>query len=490
MIFTKNIETQLMLEKIKHGKAMSELQFFASELSRFEFSPERREMLDGERYYSGNHDILHRKRTAIGKNGELTEVENLPNNRICDNQYAKHIDQKKNYLLGKPVSFNSPDDNYVRLVTDVLGKGFLRTLKNAGCSALNCGIAWLYPYYDDDGAFAFKYFPGYEILPFWKDAAHTQLDCAARLYLVEVYEGTERKTVKKVDIFKPDGLYTYTFDSGVLLPDEDRPRGSYLTLNTQKGAQQFNWTRIPLIAIKSNAAEIPNIRRAKHLQDTLNLLESDFANNMQEDVRNTILVLRNYDGTDLGEFRRNLSTYGAVKVRTVEGADGGVDTLEINVNAENYKTVLTVLKSALVENMRSFDGKDERLSSNPNQMNIQSLYADIDLDANDMETELQASFEEILWFVNRHLQHIGQKDYDGTVLDVIFNRDMLINESEAIDNCAKSAGIISDETIMAQHPWTKNASDELEKLKAQKEEAADSFGGAFAVQNPSGEEET
>ena len=65
---------------------------------------------------------------------------------------------------------------------------------------------------------------------------------------------------------------------------------------------------------------------------------------MEEDVRNTVLVLKNYDGQDLGEFRRNLTTYGAIKVRTVEGTDGGVDSLEISVNSENYKTVLELLK--------------------------------------------------------------------------------------------------------------------------------------------------
>ena len=48
---------------------------------------------------------------------------------------------------------------------------------------------------------------------------------------------------------------------------------------------------------------------------------------MEEDPRNTILVLKNYDGENLGEFRQNLSTYGAVKVRTIDGAMGGVETL-------------------------------------------------------------------------------------------------------------------------------------------------------------------
>ena len=98
-------------------------------------------------------------------------------------------------------------------------------------------------------------------------------------------------------------------------------------------------------------------------------------------ARNTILVLKNYEGTNLGEFRRNLATYGAVKVRYDGETKGGVETLEVAVNAENYKSILELFKEALIENAMGYDAKDDRLSGNPNQMNIQSMYSDIDLDA-------------------------------------------------------------------------------------------------------------
>lgn len=146
-------------------------------------------------------------------------------------------------------------------------------------------------------------------------------------------------------------------------------------------------------------------------QDAINLLQSDFVNAMESDAGNTVLVLRNYDGQDLGEFRKNLATYRAIKVRSFEGKDGGVDSLQIEVNAETYKTVLELLKKALIENLRSYDAKEERLGGSPNQMTIQSMYCDIDLDANAMETELQAAFEDLLWFVNTYLASIGEGDY-------------------------------------------------------------------------------
>lgn len=474
-LFERSIESALFNMKLRAGRPLTELQFYAKELTAWESSPARKEMLDGDRYYMGEHDILKRRRTAIGPDGKLVPVPNLPNNRIVDNQYAKHVDQKANYLLGRPITFDCENTGYAQKVKKILGKQFMRVLKSAGIECFNAGISWLYPYYNKNSELAFRLFPGYEILPFWSDAAHTELDSAVRLYPVEVYAGPEKKIVMKADIFTLEGVRTYIFENGALSPDPDAAeKQSYVTAD----GKPLNWERFPLIPVKYNAKEIPLIRRGRGLQDAINLLQSDFVNAMESDAGNTVLVLRNYDGQDLGEFRKNLATYRAIKVRSFEGKDGGVDSLQIEVNAETYKTVLELLKKALIENLRSYDAKDDRMSGNPNQMNIQSMYSDIDLDANAMETELQAAFEDLLWFVNTYLASIGEGDYSGEEISVIFNRDILINESEAIDNCIKSIGIISDETITAMHPWADDPAAELERLKKQKEED-DPYRAAF-----------
>jgi SPP1 family phage portal protein len=244
----------------------------------------------------------------------------------------------------------------------------------------------------------------------------------------------------------------------------------------------YNWERIPLVAFKYNNKEIPLIKRVKSLQDGINTILSDFENNMQEDARNTILVLQNYDGTNLGEFRKNLSQYGVVKVTTIDGVGGDLKTLEITVNAENYKIILELFKKALIENGRGFDAKDDRMGNNPNQMNIQSMYSDIDLDANGMEIEFQAAFEQLLWFVKMHLANTGQGDFLSESFNVIFNRDILINESESIDNCSKSVGILSNETIVSQHPWTSDVKMELKRIeeeKTQQQSEMDQYRTAF-----------
>jgi len=450
------------------NKGLTDREFFELELAKWQASPRRILQIKGQLYYDGAHDILTRKRTVIGDNGRLQSVDNLPNNRIIDNQYAKLVSQKANYIAGKPIAIDSENKAYLEALKPIFGKSFMRTLKNAVKASLNHGVSWLYPYYDDIGRLAFRLFPGYEILPFWADSEHTVLDAAIRMYEVQAYEGRTPIIIHKVELYDKSGVQRYTWDGGKLTPEADR--ASYVTTVYDNAITGFNWERIPLIPIKYNEREIPLLKKVKSLQDGVNVMLSDFENNMQEDSRNTILVLKNYDGERLEDFRHKLTTYGAIKVRCDGEARGGVETLQIEVKAENYKSILELFKKALIENGMGYDAKDDRLSGNPNQMNIQSMYSDIDLDANDMETELQAAFEQILWFVDAYLANAGIGDFDGEAVHIIFNRDILINETEAIQNCQASMGILSLESIVKQHPWTEDLLKELELLEKQKQE--------------------
>ena len=474
-----------MISNIVHEGAAAKItdeQFIELEIKRFKASKRRKEMIDGEKYHEGNHDILKRKRTIIGENGELTTVDNLPNNRIVDNQYGKMVDQKKNYLLGQPIVFKTENEVYGKLLKKIFNKRFQRLIKNVGEDSLNCGIGWLMPYYNEHGEFTFKRFKSYEIIPGWSDADHTSLDYAIRIYEVIAYEGKQEKIIEKVEVYDENGIYRFILEGEKLVPDEE-PFSNYFTTITEDGdqviEQGWNWSKIPLIPWKYNSKEIPLIKKVKSLQDGLNMILSNFQNNMEEDARNTILVLVNYDGQNLGEFRKNLATYGAVKVKTVDGAGGDLKTLQVEVNAENYKAIIEIFKKAIIENAKGYDAKDDRMSGNPNQMNIQSMYSDIDLDANEMETEFQASFEELLWFVNVHLFNAGLGDYEGEEVEIIFNRDIMISESEVITNIKDSVGIVSDETLVSQHPWVDDPQAELERIAAQKEKEIDEYKNAF-----------
>ena len=466
---------------IKPG--MTDKEFLEHEIKAWLSSPERKIQIEGDDYYDGKHDILKRKRTVIGEGGEPQEVKNLPNNRIVDNQYAKIVDQKANYLCGRPFVFDTEDKAYSEALEKIFTRKVRRKIRIAAERALTGGKVWVFPYYKELGELSFAVLPAHEVLPFWADTEHDELDCAVHFFPVYVYNEGVEEIIYKVEVLHGGGIERFIWDNGTLVFDNDAMSGAYVTITDDKGNKAgYNWDRLPLVCFKANHREQSLLRRVKCLQDALNLILSNFVNAMEEDVRNTVLVIHNYDGTDLGEFRRNLATYGAVKVRSFEGSDGAVDKLEIELNAENYKTVADLLKKAIIENARGYDAKDERMSGTPNQMNIRSMYSDIDLDANSMETEFQAAFEDLLWFVNVHLANTGAGKFENTNVKVIFDRDILVNETDAIDNCGKSAGIISEETIVKQHPWVDNPTEELERIKAEREKAAaeaDAYRSAF-----------
>ena len=480
--FSFGSETSKINNIITEGanSRMTDKQFLEREIAKWKKSPKRKAMITGEKYYAGEHDILSRKRTVIGKDGLVQEVDNLPNNRIVDNQYKKMVSQKTNYLLGQPISFRADNITYGELLKQFFSKRFMRLMKNLCKDSLNEGIGWLFVYYNEHGEFTLKKFKAYEIIPGWKDVDHTLLDYAIRIYEVIAYEGGQETTIEKVEVYDDAGIYYFVFNSeGHLVPDAPFFANYFTTTDDEGNDQGWNWSRIPLIPFKYNSEEIPLIKNVKSLQDGLNTILSNFQNNMEEDARNTILVLVNYDGEKLSEFRKNLATYGAVKVRTVDGAAGDLKTLQVEVNAENYKSIIEIFKKALIENAMGYDAKDDRLSGEPNQMNIQSMYSDIDLDANEMETEYQASFEELLWFINCHFANSGLGDFEGEEVEIIFNRDILINETEVIDNVNKSVGILSDETIVSQHPWVDDPQKELERKKAEKDAATAEYQNAF-----------
>lgn len=468
-------------ERFSRGR-MSDLAFLEKQIKDWLASDIRDMQIKSEQYYEGLQDILDRKRKVINEGGELVEDKKLPNNMIIDNQFAIHIDKKTNYILGKPLTITSENDKLNEHLKRIFGPRAMRQFLATAHGAITEGKHWVYAY-EKGTDMLFTAFPAYEILPLWADAAHTELDCAVRYYEVKDYDenGTEQ-TVKKVEVFDGNGIHRFFWSDG-LVPDYDTPTEPYFTITDGENEQGYNWERLPIVPFKKNSKERPILCEAKCLQDAYNLLLSDYVNSMECSPMNTVIVIKNAMGEDLGKLVQNLNAYHAVKVgANMQGVESGVDTLEITVNAENYKLILDALKKAIIENMRSYDAKDERLQGQPNQMNIQSVYSEIDIDANGMETEFQASFEDLMWFVKQHISNTGGGSFNNVPVSVIFNRDMLINETEVIENCVKSLDILSEESVVEQHPWTKDIQKEMKRKKDEEEEArknGDTYRNAF-----------
>ena len=106
------------------------------------------------------------------------------------------------------------------------------------------------------------------------------------------------------------------------------------------------------------------------------------------------------------------------------------------------------------------------------------------LDNNELIQEFQAGFEELLYFVNVYFANEKIGNFENEKVDVIFNPDVLINESETIDNINKSTDL-SLETRVKMHPYVKDAEEELKRIKKERQEAMqqqDPYRNAFENQ--------
>lgn len=459
---------------------MSLEQIIKLEIDEWLRSTERQWMLTGQRYYIGDNDILQRKRTVIGEGGIQVEAQNLANNKLVHNFTRKLVDQKVGYLLGLPLTVQTNNETYQKLLNEIFNKRFMRLIKNIGKEAINKGKAWLHVYYNDDGELSFKKIPSEEVIPLWRDAAHTDLDAVIRVYEVEVYEGTNQKIETKVEFWDTSGVRRYVLQEGGLIPDvEVGDVDSHFTAVVDGKEQPFNWQRVPFVCFKYNDEEIPLVKFIKSLVDDYDAKKSDNANNL-EDLPNSIYVIRNYDGQDLGEFRRNLSVFRAVKVTD----DGGVDTISLEIAVEAFRTHMEMMRKDIYEFGRGVLFEPDKIGNSPSGIALKFLYADLDMDANIIETEFQASLEQLLWFVDQHLANSGVGDFSNEPVEFIFNRDILINETDTINNAKNSVGIISDETIIANHPWVTDPQAEMERIRKQREADIDQFQAYGDLEQP------
>lgn len=468
--------TQDIIRNLDENAPMTLQEIITQEINDFKGSERRKLMITGQEYYEMDTEILKNRRTGVGEGGRIIDVDNLANNKLVHGFIRKLVDQKVGYLLSKPFGIQTDgNDPYKKALEGYLGKSFKRLLRNVGKNAINKGIGWIQVYYNDKGELSFKLIPSEEIVPLWKDAAHTELDAVIRFYDVEIYEAKKKITITKVEFWSLEGVKRYKIDSritGKLIPDEDvgAETSHFAVVGSDDVEEPLNWEQIPFIPFKYNAEEMPLVKVLKTLVDNYDKTMSDNANNL-EDLPNSTYVLKNYDGANLGEFRKNLSLYRAIKV----SGDGDVNTLSLTIDTEAFKTHVGMLRKNIYEFGRGLDTQSEDFTQDKSGTAIRFSYGDLDLDANDIESEFQAALEQLIWFIDQHLYNTTKVDFSGVNVDILFNRDILINETESITNAKDSVGIISNETIVANHPWTTDTQAELERIEKEQESVMDDY---------------
>lgn len=407
-------------------------------------SPRTALMHTAERYYENDSDILARKRTYIGEEGQALEEKHLSNARLAHPIFPKLVNQKVSYLLAKPLSLSCDNQAQLDTINTYFDSAFMRLLKNVGTEAVLCGIAWMQVYYDDAGELRFARIPSKEVIPLWADGDHERLHALMRVYKVD-----EESDESLVEYYTASKLIRYTYKQQKLTVSA---AGGHAAVKLGDELRQADFGRIPFVPFRYNPREIPLIKLVKPLLDDYDSITSSVSNDIN-DTPNAIKVIKGY-AESLGMMVRNLALYRAVNV--AEG--GSVESISTRIDTTATEAHLARLRKDLFDGACCVDSQEQAIG-NTSGVALRLRYADLDMDCQNMACEFSAALEQLLVFVRQ------REKLSEAAVSFVFNTDVTVNETETIANCVASEGLVSRETLVANHPWVTDTEAELARLE-------------------------
>ena len=154
--------------------------------------------------------------------------------------------------------------------------------------------------------------------------------------------------------------------------------------------------------------------------------------------------------------------------RTIFVGEGGdVRSLNTDLDLEGADIHLKRLRKDIFEFGGGVDTVEKDLRDVAG-VALRFQYADLDMDCSEMAQQFRYSMRQLQWFVNQDLISKNiQIDESGS--DFIFNTDVIINETETINNLAVTKDSISQKTLLQNHPWVKNVDEEIRDIESDKQ---------------------
>lgn len=417
-------------------------------------------MLQGERYYRNESDILQHKIYSYVNGVKVVDTD-ATNRRIPSGMHKILVDQKVGYLAGEPMSFgsNTGNNEQTALLSEIIGERWKKTLVELIINASNKGVEWLHPYIDEDGEFKYMLVGGEQFIPIYDTRYPDKLVAGIRFY----YYADDHI---KLELWTDEIVTYYEIIGGDITLDVTREVNPAPHFTDAEGAVGKSWGKVPFIRFQNNSWELSDLHFNKVAIDEYEQLLSKGQNTIF-DVQELIYVLKGYDGSSLSEFQENLRRYKAVKV---DEDDGGIDTLTAAIPTDAYVAQAEMLRKNIITSGQGVDPSPDVIGDAPSGRSLEFLYSLLDFKASMLEQGFELSIRELLWFVQEYCELQGRGTLDYRDVTMTFNKVLLTTEQEVIEMAVQSEGIISRETIVENHPWVKDVEAEMKRIEKERDD--------------------
>ena len=424
------------------------------------------EMREGVRYYNNQNKIKQRKRYAVIDGVKVVDNEK-PNNRIAHGWHKLLVDQKTAYLVGNPINFDTDDEELLEHINEYLGDKFDDIANELVKNASNKGKEWLHVYIDEEGQFDYMIVPAEQVIPIYEDKRQTRIQHIIRYYPIIL----DDETVTQVELWSDQDVTYFLFKDKSLILDYteiNNPASHFYYVNNQQ-EQGYGWGRVPFICFRNNEEEKSDLHYYKDLIDAYDLKVSDNQNSFEE-IQELIYILKGYEGQSLSEFMQNMKYYKAINV----DIEGGVDTLQAEIPMTSIDSHLDRLEENIYTFGQGVNVNTDKFGNTPSGIALKFLYSLLDLKSDTLERKFRTSLQELMWFLCEYLEMSGDThEHDYKSVRFTFDRSMTTNDLENTQIAQMSKNIISDRTILANHPWVHNVQYEIEQIEKERGEMVD-----------------
>lgn len=412
----------------------------------------RKNKIIGKQYYDNKNDIL--KKGVALRNTEVDSVLRNADNRIPHNHHQVLVDEKTSYLFTYPPIINiNNDEDITSSVNKILGNNFSKKLKDLCIESSNCGVAWLH-YWISNNLFKYEKVPSEEIIALYNNNLERKLETIIRYYVVkeEVPDKIQDETFYYIEYWTDVKLIRWKFLNSI-----------YGTLQGEPEIIFHNLEGIPFIEFRNNYAKQSDLNKVKHLIDLQDKVMSGYANDI-EDITQCIYILENYGGEELSEFLNDLKRYKAVKT---EG-NGSLSTISIDIPVEARKVLIDILSELIIESGQGLH-RVESLNSD-SSLALRFFYRRLELKCGLLEGEFRTGINELCKSI---LRFLGLDD--AVSITQTYTRNMISSDLENAQIAQMSVGVISNKTIIENHPWVDDPEKEDQRLQEETDKSSNEY---------------
>ncbi len=401
-----------------------------------------------DRYYGSENDAIRLRGMKQGK----------PNNKI-PHGFARYIsNMATSYFMGRPVRYQVDDAEYSDAIQDYLKDSYNFNYEISKAASKK-GVAFELLYVNEKSELRSRKYEAQEILPVYSPSTDEFLECAVHLWENRDLDGN--LLLDGADVYDRTDIWSFR-------------RRNKAALYELHGVEPHHLSDVPVIVYWNNEEQTGDYRCVIPAIDAYDRAQSNTAND-KDYFTDAYLVVKgsggftDEEGGDIpqSEAERNLRNSRVMFLDEkgdakflVKQTDGTEDEAYKN---RIFRDIFFISQVPAMTD-ESFSGDLSGIAIRYKLMGLEQL-------AIMKENKFRLAQQKKIRIVTDWINLKYSRNYDASLVQQIYERNFVDNDTEKIGNAAKAEGMVSRETQLSMMPSSvvPDAKEELERMAAEKQ---------------------